>query len=619
MTTVGASPLLRSGLFRYRMRAAGTAVAITALTVAGLGAVAPASSAPDQSCPTAYPVGQLARGQAVHGLTVSQGTTPEAFTGQVIGVIDDGIALDLDMIMVRLSSAEIDRVGGIWAGMSGSPVYAADGRLIGAVAYGLAFGASPVAGVTPAADMQELLSVAATDDQARSTLRAAGQADDVDIPRTIERRLVSSGAARPAEVEGGMSRLPLPLGISGMVGKDRLNRAAKALDLDDVKVFRAGAASADAPATDATAAGIVAGGNLAASLSYGDLSAMAVGTVTAVCGDEVLAFGHPMSFTGPSTLTMHPADAVFIQEESLGAPFKVANPGAPVGGIEQDRLAGLLGTTGQAAVPDTTDVVSQVAVVGGKSRHGETHISVPAAVPDIAAFHLLANQDRVFDGITGGSSEVSWTVSGTRADGSPFSYSRSDRYADRFDASFAPTFDLFDQLWQLQNNGVEEIRFTTIDERSLMSRDFTAFTLAKVQIRAGGRWRPLRTDRVLTLRAGSIQRFRVTLTSAQLANQKLRLDLRVPRNAARKFGFLEILGGNSFFGEGGFEEGPAPTATDFDKLLRRLERAPRNDDVLANLNLFRRNGSLIKQSVRKPAAAVVDGGVTVEVRVRRAR
>src|SRR5688500_11875427 len=93
MTTVGASPLLRSGLFRYRVRAAGTAVAITALTVAGLGAVAPASSAPDQSCPTAFPVGQLARGQAVHGLTVSQGTTPESFTGQVIGVIDDGIAL----------------------------------------------------------------------------------------------------------------------------------------------------------------------------------------------------------------------------------------------------------------------------------------------------------------------------------------------------------------------------------------------------------------------------------------------------------------------------------------------------------------------------------------------
>lgn len=619
MTAVGASPLLRSGLFRYRMRAAGTAVAITALTVAGLGAVAPASSAPDQSCPTAFPVGQLARGQAVHGLTVSQGTTPESFTGEVIGVIDDGIALDLDMIMVRLSSPEIDRVGGIWAGMSGSPVYAADGRLIGAVAYGLAFGASPVAGVTPAADMQELLSVATTDSQARSTLRSAAQADDVDIPRTIERRLVSTGATRPAEVDGGMSRLPLPLGISGMVGKDRLNRAAKALDLDDVKVFRAGAVSADTPVPDATAAGIVPGGNLAASLSYGDLSAMAVGTVTAVCGDEVLAFGHPMSFTGPSTLTMHSADAVFIQEESLGAPFKVANPGAPVGGIEQDRLAGLLGTTGQAAVPDTTDVVSQVAVVGGKSRHGETHISVPAAVPDLAAFHLLANQDRVFDGITGGSSEVSWTVSGTRADGSPFSYSRSDRYADRFDASFAPTFDLFDQLWQLQNNGVEEIRFTTIDERSLMSRDFTAFTLAKVQIRAGGKWRPLRTDRVLTLRAGSIQRFRVTLTSAQLANQKVRLDLRVPRSAARKFGFLEILGGNSFFGGGGFEEGPAPTATDFDKLLRRLERAPRNDDVLANLNLFRRNGSLIKQSVRKPAAAVVDGGVTVEVRVRRAR
>src|SRR3954452_16754641 len=151
---------------------------------------APAQSAAGSECPAAFPVGSLARGQAVTGLTVSKGTEPDGFTGQVIGVLKDGIMPGLDMIMVRLSSSEIDRVG-IWAGMSGSPVYAEDGRLIGAVSYGLAFGPSPVAGVTPAADMQDMLS-----DNGPAPAPAAKR---VDIPKRLERQLVASGDATAAE------------------------------------------------------------------------------------------------------------------------------------------------------------------------------------------------------------------------------------------------------------------------------------------------------------------------------------------------------------------------------------------------------------------------------------
>ncbi|GMA87131.1 hypothetical protein GCM10025868_23810 [Angustibacter aerolatus] len=39
--------------------------------------------------------------------------------------------------------------------MSGSPVYTADGHLIGSVSYGLA-GSSPIAGITPAASLETL-------------------------------------------------------------------------------------------------------------------------------------------------------------------------------------------------------------------------------------------------------------------------------------------------------------------------------------------------------------------------------------------------------------------------------------------------------------------------------
>ena len=132
-----------------------------ALVLAGLVAVGPsATAAPTPDCAAPFPVADLVSGAPVDGLTVSRGTTPQAFTGEVLGVLSDGIGPDLDMIVAELHSPAIDAAGGIWQGMSGSPVYAEDGRLIGAVAYGLAYGSSPVAGITPYEDMQGYLGAA---------------------------------------------------------------------------------------------------------------------------------------------------------------------------------------------------------------------------------------------------------------------------------------------------------------------------------------------------------------------------------------------------------------------------------------------------------------------------
>ena len=69
-----------------------------------------------------------------------------------------------------------------------------------------------------------------------------------------------------------------------------------------------------------------------------------------------------MTFLGRTSLSLHPADALYIQKESLGAPFKVANLGAPVGTITDDHLTGITGTLG--AVPGTTPVRSTVTLPG---------------------------------------------------------------------------------------------------------------------------------------------------------------------------------------------------------------------------------------------------------------
>jgi hypothetical protein len=596
MFTSPSSP--RRGL---RRRSGAVVAALTAAAVvSGLVTAPVASSAPSSDCPDAFPVTEVTKGQEITGLTVTTGTEPEGFTGEVLGVIKHpfGVA-GRDVVMARLSSPEIDRVG-VWSGMSGSPVYAADGRLVGAVALGLSWGPSPIAGITPAEDMYRL-----------RTLPGSGVVapteETVEIPPTLQQRLVGSGVLARAEAEAGLSPLPVPLGVSGMASAKRLRQLEKSLDLPGVRVHRAGGVtSSDTPVP------VVAGGNLAASISYGDVSAVGVGTATAVCGEEVLGFGHPMLLSGPSSMTMHGADALVIHEDPVSTGFKLANATAPVGRFTQDRWAGIFGIQNQSAIPATTDVTSYVEVLGETSYTGTTKISVPDYVPGIAASHLLADQDAVFESFGGGSALVGWTVDGRRADGSAWRLVRTDRFATKSDVSFEPYMDFYDQLSQLQFNEAEDIEIRRIRTTSTMTRQYRTYSISKVRVRMAGRWRDLRPNRPLFLRGGTTKRFRVLLTSPQLGPTRVHVKLVVPKRIGRKSGMLEVTGGNSYYGgEDFFFEGPM--AGTFDDVLRSIRRTPRNDQVLANLMLFTRTGNVIERSGRTNTRAVVNGGVMVEV------
>jgi hypothetical protein len=365
---------------------------------------------------------------------------------------------------------------------------------------------------------------------------------------------------------------------------------------------------------------MVAGGNLAASIAYGDITAAAVGTATAVCGDEVLGFGHPMLWTGPATLTLHSADALFVQEDPTFAGFKVANIGDPVGSVSQDRMAGILGVRG--ATPPTTDITSDVASGTRQRLDGTTHVTVPAWVPDMALSHLLANEDRVFDGIGKGSGAVGWTIDGTREDGSPFTLQRDDIYADASDLTFATAWDLYVAASTLQFNGVEDITIDAVDANATLSRDFDRYVIKRVEVRKAGVWVPLDESRLVKLRAGKTKLFRVQLNSPKSGLHPLIMEVPVPRHTVGMFGTLDIFGGNSgAFDEGGFFEGDPSLGSEepqtFDELLASLDNAPRNDDVIADLSFYDDQGAVAKKRERRTATGlVVDGAVSVGVRVR---
>jgi hypothetical protein len=532
-----------------RGRALASITALAGLCLAGTAVVTgPAVSAePTGDCGQAFPVSDLHEHDAVNGLTVSSGTDPEPFTGTVLGVLHDGIAPGVDMIMVRLTSDEIDRVGGIWEGMSGSPVYAEDGRLIGAVSYGLAT-TSPVAGVTPYADMQDYL---------------PAQPTGVRLDRS-HARVVARAAGVPTADATKFRQLPMPLGVTG-VRSSLLGAPTKAHPWLPRSSYGAGSATADA----APAESIVAGGNLAASVSYGDITMAGVGTTTSVCDGHVVAFGHPLAYLGDTTEALHPADAIYVQEDLL-APFKVANIGAPVGTVTGDHLTGLTGEIGP--LPETTSV-SASAAYGSRSRDGESFVSVtdPDYLATVAFYQFSANHDRVLDETAIGQELMSWTVTGTDPAGKPFSLTVPNRYYTSWDLTEDIGYYVGDAVYSLAS-----IRGVTLDSVTSDATDISPGQrpdrITSVERKSAGHWVKLNRKRGMTTRAGAVLRLRAVVTGAD-GTRRVPLTFRVPKGAHRRIAMLDVTGGDSLWSQ--------PDLSSIAKAKRSLKSFVRNDQIRA--------------------------------------
>ena len=101
-----------------------------------------------------WQVDEVRPGMKGFGRTVMKGTKVDTFQAEVIGVLKN-TSPGRDMVLCRLAGLDLEKTG-IIAGMSGSPVYI-DGKLLGAVAYGWAYGKEPIAGITPFCQMHSFV------------------------------------------------------------------------------------------------------------------------------------------------------------------------------------------------------------------------------------------------------------------------------------------------------------------------------------------------------------------------------------------------------------------------------------------------------------------------------
>ncbi len=235
-------------------------------------------------------VSEVQPGMTGYAKTVVHGTTIDTFPVEILGVMKNS-GPSGDLVLAKFSGPLIEETGGIAQGMSGSPVYI-NGKLLGAVAYGWSFTNSRVGMITPINDMIKLWNV-----PTREEIRPFNARESSLIP------------------------IATPLMTSGF---DSVSTAWMQSKLPGYNFMPVDTASAS---SDSTALPLEPGSSVAAAFVNGDMKMGAIGTVTYVDNDQIVAFGHPFLKKGSINYFMHNA-YIFTVVNNLSSSFKLGSIGA---------------------------------------------------------------------------------------------------------------------------------------------------------------------------------------------------------------------------------------------------------------------------------------------------
>ena len=329
-----------------KLRSLALALSVSLCALSGLRAATPQMNVQD-----------IRPGMVGVGRTVFDGVQVEEFQVHIIGVIENVIGTQRNLILARLEGGPLAETGVI-AGMSGSPVYI-DGRLIGAVSYSLgSFPKQAIAGITPIAEM--------TDATASSAPRPPGARVQVEFPITPDNLVASFRKAvnwnRPfanrasdaqlrgvsnisglgAEIGTMLRPIATPLVMSGFDASAADSLVSALRDSGFVPMGagaagRFGMADFEGPLKPGDAVGVT--------FVSGDLELGATGTVTHIDDNRVYAFGHPMYNLGPIEFPMTRA-YVYTVLPSLFSSSKLSSTGEVIGTFNQDRATAIAGRLG---------------------------------------------------------------------------------------------------------------------------------------------------------------------------------------------------------------------------------------------------------------------------------
>lgn len=535
----------------------------------------------------ALTVEDLKPGMKGIGKTVFQGTTIETFDFEIIDVMYVEGYLS-DMILVKVSGPKIDEIGGICAGMSGSPLYIGD-QLIGAIAFTSPMSDTRYGFATPLEDMLKVLEMD----------RGPADAPASEAEKELEAPAEKAPEAPPTEQVPALSGLllfpetgprlaaggPLPLHqwlpvqtpimVSGLRGRPFQVLARR------LKRWNWWAVETGTPGSPVSAEEVVLepGSAVGLSLAAGDVAITALGTLTYRAGEKVLAFGHPFLQRGETSLFLSPA-YIYQVVKSLDMPFKVGAPlGDPVGVITQDRSAAVGGRLNRTA----DHFKLQIHIEDRDLRRNRTMsvkvVRDTAIAPSIVATAVLQALDETLDRIGCGTAELRWMMIG----------SGLDRPVERDDLIFHE-----------DDISGEVISGLLLSTERLLQNEFREIVLETVEVQVAVE-SARRTARIqhlevtpLIVRPGQTVQLQVTLQPYRGTAERKTLSLKIPEDLVEDTVLIELHGQQvevHLTAEGNLlvaaelEKLPAPT---FTELIADLEEANKGNTLVAEVVTGRR-------------------------------
>lgn len=505
--------------------------------------------------------------------------TLTGYTPQQIPVTVDSIVADPsgDLILFEATGPEIERLGSIAAGMSGSPIYVDDGssdRLIGALSYGAEFTVGGLGLATPIEDMvaiQDAYSgkAAAPSPGVRTLSRPVKAAG-----RTVTRIVIAEGGDARTRSSSPSEVVMKPLGLIEIGGMRPGSRAYKDLASRlsrsgmDVRPAAGGGSYAGPPAP-----ALQAGSPCCALFADGDIWYGAAGTVTYVDGDDVMLFGHPLEWLGQTEaiLTAGYVDAAWPNSY---VPYLMISPRNRLGAITQDRYCGVLADLSRT--PRLTPVTVH-ATYPAEAREETLASNVASALIETPAWSTLP-ADIVVDGLTlatdaylyPGSADVTTTVV-VGDDTGTYTVTRKNIWDSSDDVAWDAAYDVADLLTALTNDsdGVIHPRLDSIHVEAQISPVRRSARIARVRLPDGLR---IGATRVV------IEYYKYGSAAVQQVEGRLTIPKGMPLS-----GELDVYPGawGSFEGDD-WEMGeadPTPPRT-LAQLVEEIEAAPANNDLL---------------------------------------
>lgn len=334
--------------------------AVLSVSLAILSLFSPAKAQKSQAAATKDPrlfaLEDLRPGMKGVARTVFAGKEPQEFGVEILGVLPGFPGPRQSAIIAKLSGANVEKTG-VFAGMSGSPVYI-DGRLVGAIAFSFPFSREPIAGITPIKqmiDIFEMGSINAPQKPKEPRAVSFAQLAATEWKSILPKPAVTGGPLMAAVSEGsplislmGQQMIPIatPVVFAG-ISRESLSMFAPQLMANGLlPVSGVGGSAAITALGEVTENTLAPGTSLSVQLVRGDYSIAASGTVTFRDGDRIYAFGHPFLSLGVADMPMTETSVVTVIPNVANS-FKLSVPGQMMGAISQDRAAGVFGSLGR--------------------------------------------------------------------------------------------------------------------------------------------------------------------------------------------------------------------------------------------------------------------------------